>query len=91
MAIDGKYGRVTLEKGTIGEDEPVVVFRAQDMLLVPLLEEYGRLCVHQGSPERHIDLILNTKDRIEAWQAENPTKVPESVGYEKSQVNPSGA
>ena len=30
MGIDAKYGRVTTERGDIGEDEPVVVFRAQD-------------------------------------------------------------
>lgn len=36
MAVDRKYGRVTLERGTIGEDEPVVVFRAQDKMLPEL-------------------------------------------------------
>jgi hypothetical protein len=29
VAVDRKYGRVTTERGTIGEDEPVIVFRAQ--------------------------------------------------------------
>lgn len=37
MAVDGKYGRVTLEHGDIGEDEQVVVFRAQDSLLPKVL------------------------------------------------------
>lgn len=37
MAIDLKYGRVTLENADIGEDEPVVVFRARDALLPKVL------------------------------------------------------
>jgi hypothetical protein len=42
MAVDKKYGRVTLENGSIGEDEPVVVFRAQDVVLPRLLSRTGR-------------------------------------------------
>lgn len=78
MAIDGKYGRVTIEHGSIGEDEPVVVFRAQDILLADLLGEYYELCAEARSPQRHLDLIVATRDKIEAWQAEHHTQVPRS-------------
>jgi hypothetical protein len=60
MAIDTKYGRVTTERGTIGEDEPVVVFRAQDELLPKVLAYYHQLCLEEGSPRHHLDGIIMT-------------------------------
>ena len=78
MAIDGKYGRVTIEHGNIGEDEPVVVFRSQDRLLPKLLKVYKIMCELAGSPQRHLDLIDETAARVKAWQEINPTKTPSS-------------
>jgi hypothetical protein len=80
MGIDGKYGRVTTERGTIGEDEPVIVFRAQDRLLPKLLKVYKIMCELAGSPQRHLDLIHESAMTIKAWQTENYTKTPESAG-----------
>lgn len=80
MGIDGKYGHVTTERGTIGEDEPVIVFRAQDRLLPKLLKVYKIMCELAGSPQRHLDLIHESAMTIKAWQAENFTKTPESAG-----------
>lgn len=80
MAIDKKYGRVTLEHGTVGEDEPVMVFRAQDVLLPDLIAYYHMLCLRAGSPLRHLRLVAERHREIEAWQ-ENPSnrvKVPDS-------------
>ncbi len=53
MAIDNKYGKVTLEHGTIGEDEPVVVFRATDSFLPKLLAYYHSFCLRGGSPRQN--------------------------------------
>lgn len=78
MAVDGKYGRVTLEHGDIGEDEPVVVFRARDTLLPKLLAYYHLFCMKAGSPKRHLDLIFNDRERVRAWQQENRPKLPDS-------------
>lgn len=78
MAIDNKYGRVTTEHGNIGEDEPVVVFRAQDELLLPLLHIYRSLCQDAGSPERHLSIIDDTFNKVLTWQENNPTKTPDS-------------
>lgn len=82
MAIDRKYGRVTTERGTIGDDEPVVVFRAQDRLLPKLLKVYRILCELAGSPRRHLELIDDAAMTVKAWQAEYPekTKTPSSDG-----------
>jgi hypothetical protein len=78
MAIDRKYGRVTLEHGTIAEDEPVVVFRAQDVLLPELLQHYRLLCADAGSPPRHLDAIDKATDAIETWQQTHRVQVPNS-------------
>jgi hypothetical protein len=83
MAIDNKYGRVTLEKGTIRDDEPVVVFRAKDELLCDLLEAYRLLCERAGSPAAHLTAIQDDADRVKAWQLVNHTQVPQSAGYER--------
>lgn len=80
MAVDGKYGRVTLERGTIGAVEPVVVFRAQDHLLPALLDVYAELCREAGSPARHVDGVAAARARVVEWQAANFTQVPRSDG-----------
>jgi len=81
MGVDSKYGRVTTEFGTIGENEPVVVFRAQDALLVKMLMYYHLFCLKAGSPRRHLSGILDAIDNVRNWQASNPTKTPQSQGY----------
>lgn len=78
MATDGKYGRVTFERGDIGEDEPVFILRAQDQLVPLVLECYRDLCREYNCPTEHIDGIMAMKYRIEHWQdkPENFTKLP---------------
>lgn len=71
MAIDNKYGRVTLEHGEIGEDEPVIVFRATDVLLPKVLAYYHLFCMKLGTPRRHLNLILESRDQVIKWQADN--------------------
>lgn len=85
MAIDLKYGKVTMEKGDVGEDEPVIVFRAQDMLVPKLLGYYHLFCLKAGSPRHHLDAILNAREKIIAWQIEHVTqiKVPSSDSLRK--------
>jgi len=78
MPVDSKYGRVTLEHGTVGADEPVIVFRAQDQLVPKLLGIYWNLCKAAGSPQRHLDMISRRIDEIAAWQDGHATKVPDS-------------
>ena len=80
MAYDRKYGRVATERGNIGEDEPVVVFRAQDATLPELLSYYNTLCVSKGTPLAHVQAIKDTHDSVIAWQQENTTKIPASDG-----------
>ena len=71
MAVDLKYGRVQTERGTIGEDEPVVVFRARDKALPETLLHYQTLCRIFGSPGKHLELIQQSLAQIRAWQEAN--------------------
>jgi hypothetical protein len=84
MAVDLKYGRVSLENADIGEDEPVVVFRAKDELAVKVLEFYGELCRESGSPERHLNRLDENVRRFVAWQAENDTQTPGTSPFSQS-------
>lgn len=70
-------GRVTTERGDIGDDEPVVLFRGQDQLLPDLLRKYLLDCIDAGSPIGHLKKIREVLSQIEEWQAVNRTKVPD--------------
>jgi hypothetical protein len=48
MAISGKYGKVSIPK--IGDDEPVFILRAQDILATATVEIYKVLLESHGSP-----------------------------------------
>jgi hypothetical protein len=78
MPEDLKYGHVTVERGDIGEDEPVVVFRAQDALLPELLRLYRDLCKSTGSPQRHLVGVTASRARVVEWQRDHFTQVPQS-------------
>jgi hypothetical protein len=75
MGTDGKYGRVTTEHGDIPENEPVIVFRARDRLTPVMLSFYRELCAEAGSPQRHLDLISESRRTFEQWQDANPGEV----------------
>lgn len=81
MGIDLKYGKVTLENSNVGEDEPVVVFRATDKLLPKVLAYYHSFCLKDGSPRHHLDLILDSREAVIAWQQEHGSRVPNSDAY----------
>lgn len=78
MGYDRKYGKVTTEFGNIGEDEPVVIFRAQDSTLAKVLAYYHLFCTQNGSPRRHLDIIMNTRQAVIDWQWAKGCKVPTS-------------
>lgn len=81
--IDGKYktsGDITKLDGTpISEDEPLILFRGQDKLLVPLLDHYLELCRGAGSPGGQIKLLRERIAEVKTWQDSHPDrlKVPD--------------
>ena len=78
MAIDSKYGRVTTEHGTIGDDEPVFIFRAQDALLPEVLDHYLDLCRDADAPVKHIGGIIDARAKVVRWQAQHHIQIPQS-------------
>lgn len=82
MGYDLKYGRVTTERGSIGDEEPVVVFRAQDEILPMLLDWYRLECTRRGSPVRHLHAIDDARAAVVDWQQGGHTQVPRSATYE---------
>jgi hypothetical protein len=78
MGYDGKYGRVTTEHGSIPDDEPVIVFRARDVVAPAVLAFYADRCQQAGSPPRHIELINRTLLDFERWQRAHGSLVPDS-------------
>ena len=78
--IDRKYatdGQIinTIKNTVVPEDEPLVLFRAKDNLLVPLVEHYLKLCTEAGSSQDHLDLLKLRIDDIKTWQRANPDRV----------------
>lgn len=77
--IDGKYqtsGDLTKLNGTpVPEDEPLILFRAKDKLLVELLEYYMKLCSDGGSPESQLNLLQQRIDLIKLWQTDHQDKL----------------
>jgi hypothetical protein len=75
MAWDSKFGRVTTERGTLGEDERVVIFRSKDVLLPDLLVAYHALAMSRGAGMEHMKVIAHLHQDIVEWQQQNPDKV----------------
>lgn len=66
MAQDVKYGEIKIDR--IHEDnEPIVVFRAQDILAVHALKAYRDLMETIGNKEGFENINLSIK-RFQAWQ-----------------------
>jgi hypothetical protein len=75
MGVDRKYGKIITEFGNIGEDEPVVVFRSQDLTLPLVLENAWNIAKNMGSPLRHIEILKNTQKVVMKWQQDNAEKI----------------
>lgn len=89
MARDIKYGKVTVEHGNIEDDEPVVVFRARDVLLDTVLAVYSALCKKAGSSDQHLNLIEETRNQVNKWQNDNleRVRIPNSNSYTSRMSN----
>jgi hypothetical protein len=72
MATETKYN---LNVPSIPDDEPIILFRAQDKFLPQLLHYYKMLSeAHDSAPTFVLDITKKRSDVIE-WQTENKDKV----------------
>lgn len=85
MGHDLKYGKVTTQFGDIGEDEPVIVFRARDRLVPDVLAYYAARCIKAGSGIFHVSVIMENVERFRTWQRENGSAVrtPNSAAHKR--------
>ena len=82
MAVDAKYGYVTVEKEPghpFGDSEPVFILRGRDMVASVAIEEYALACRIAGASEEHVHSIYDAKEHFEQWAALNEElmKVPD--------------
>jgi len=66
MANDEKYGQIQIDRIN-DPNEPVVVFRAQDVLASSVLRSYRDLMLAIGNREGAESMTISIK-RFEAWQ-----------------------
>jgi fructose 1,6-bisphosphatase len=72
VAREMKYA---IDVPTIPKDEPVILFRAQDVTTPALLEAYAMLCLLAGCNKEFIDHIRAIEDNFRIWQGRNPDRV----------------
>lgn len=58
--------------GLLGEDEPVVVFRARDVLLPDVLSAYVDRIECLRLDQEQADQMRDRQGEVEAWQVANP-------------------
>ncbi len=75
MGYDRKYGKVTTERGTIGEDEPVFVIRAADVSASAAIEAYAFHARRFGASTSLTDPVFERAEQVRAWQRRNPDLV----------------
>ena len=80
MRIDHKYkGKVTKNDGTPVPEEELIVFRARDLAVVPMLSHYIEVCKALKVSELHITGIKALKERVEEYQRTVSAKVPDTT------------
>ena len=78
MANALKYGQIEIPN--IPEDEPVFVLRAQDILSLPTIAEYRKMCMGAGCERTHLAAVDDVHAAIREWQnGDNRIKVPDSL------------
>ena len=61
----------------VGQDEPVFLLRAQDKLMLPMLEHYHSLLLHTNAKDDMYDSISKHILRVRKWQEEHGSKTPD--------------
>lgn len=75
MSSTKKEGVSSLERA--GEDEPVFVLRAQDMLAPELVREWVFRARINGVPKEKVEEARGIADAMEDWQVANHRKMPD--------------
>jgi hypothetical protein len=68
------YARIQDPAGKIGEDEPVFLIRATDIVAADVVHHWAILNHEAGGDEELSNLALEHARRIRVWQARNGCK-----------------
>jgi hypothetical protein len=72
------YNRFQDPEGKIGEDEPVILFRAQDKHFIGILRDYLRRLNDDPDVEYHMKLAISEHlVRAQNWQRGHRIKTPD--------------
>lgn len=72
------YNPIQDPRGLIPEDEPVMLFRAQDKHLPDILLRYLSLLHQDGNPdERLLELVGDHLQAVRKWQSKHKPKKPD--------------
>lgn len=70
------YDRFQDPENKIGEDEPVMLFRAQDIHFIKVLEIYAADLYTSNNKEMH-DVVMKHVKLAKEWRAKNSVKEPD--------------
>lgn len=73
------YNRIQDPENKIGEDEPVVLFRAQDKHFGSVLKFYYDTIKKDGGDPRILEQLEAQKIRLDKWTETNKQKSPDAV------------
>lgn len=71
------YDRIQDPAGLIGEDEPVFLLRAKDVVAAKAVRAWAALAAVAGADLLMVNASLVQADRMEFWQEINSCKVPD--------------
>lgn len=71
-----EYEHIQDDRGVIGDDEPVFLLRAKDLLAPEVIDEWAGRAFAAGAPERAA-AAMRWADEFRAWQRDNPTQYPQ--------------
>ena len=82
MIIDRKFKFVAVNpcNNHVYTEENAMIFCAKDAAVPNTLRAYYAECIKLGCNQEHIDSIKLLLDRVEAFQRDNESRIPDTVG-----------
>ena len=69
------YNRIQDPTGKIGEDEPVFLIRAKDMIAADVMRDWAERAEAVGVDEKMVDMVRAHANLTEKWQEKNGSKL----------------
>ena len=78
--IDRKYKILAVNpcSGNVHTEEDAILFLAKDLAVLPMLDTYVKECNQLGCEDTHLDSMNLLIERVEEYQRNVTTKVPDT-------------